>query len=192
MSPPNHPEPTRCRFADAAAPPHDAAHERFVLRLLLAQDGSTTRLCEAIAGMPVQLHLLSQRITQGAPASVREALPGTSFIERVTCLAAHGEVMMDNLSYIALQGLDAGARAELEAGRTPIGHLLARRWVRRSALPAGDELLPMLWRHVGLPDADASRHYRVEGTAGPMMVIAETFRRGMLFGFDTPRRRDRS
>src|SRR5438105_9201852 len=35
--------------------PGDAGH---LLKLLLAQDGSTTRLCEALAGGPVELHLL--------------------------------------------------------------------------------------------------------------------------------------
>lgn len=173
----------RQRFGDACPSSVDAAHARYVLKLLLTQDGSTTRLCEAVAGSPVQLHVLAQRITGDVPAAVRRSLPGASFIERVTCLAAHGEVMMDNLSYIALEGLDARMRRELEAGATPIGHLLARLWVRRAALSSGHDLLERLWHHVGLPDAGASRHYRVEGTEGSMMVIAETFRQGMLFGF---------
>lgn len=178
------PDLARRRFADAGASRAGAAHARHVLKLLLAQDGSTTRLCEVVAGGPVQLHLLAQRLTDEAPAAVRDALPGTTCIERVTCLAAHGEVMMDNLSYIALDGLDRDLRDALVAGGSPIGHLLAGRWVRRAPLRAAPGLLERLWQHVGLPDAAASRHYRIEAPQGPMMVIAETFRRGMLIGFD--------
>ena len=57
---------------------------------------------------------------------IRTALPSSSFIERITCIAAHGHMMMDNLSYIALKGLSLGLRRDLEGGTMPIGHLLAR------------------------------------------------------------------
>src|SRR5918994_2041227 len=95
----------RQRFHDASDSPALAAQASSVLQLLLAQDGSTTRLCETIARGPVTLHVVEQRIVDAVPAEVRVALPGTHFIERITCLAAHGQVMMDNLSYIALEGL---------------------------------------------------------------------------------------
>ena len=151
-----------------------------MLRLLLAQDGSTTRLCEAVAGGPVQLHVVAQAVTDDVPSSVRETLAGPHFIERVTCLAAHGEVMMDNLTYIALAGLDADLRRDLEAGTAPIGHLLAPLWIRRSALAFAQDLLARLWHQVGLPDSNASRVYKIETAQRPLMVIAETYRQGML------------
>ncbi|WP_326542503.1 chorismate--pyruvate lyase family protein [Pseudorhodoferax sp.] len=177
MSSSDHRALRRERFHD----PCDPAGSARLLQLLLAQDGSTTRLCETIAAGPVALHLLEQRSVDTVPPAVRALLPGTRFIERITCLAAHGQVMMDNLSYIALDGLQADVRRDLEAGVTPIGHLLARLWVRRRFLGAEPALLERLWSAAGgLPDAAASRLYCITTPEGPRMLIAETFRRGML------------
>lgn len=167
-------------FADPAATPADAAHAGRVLRLLLAQDGSTTRLCETVAGRAVSLLLLHQAVTTDVPPIVREALPGTQFIERITSLCAHGEVMMDNLTYIALQDLEPSLQRDLQAGTMPIGHLLARLWVRREPRADAASLQQRLWTAVGLPDPDATRAYRIVTPEGPRMLIAETYRRGML------------
>jgi hypothetical protein len=68
----------RRRFGASAVSPADATLARSVLRLLLAQDGSTTPLCEAVAGGPVQLHVLSQAVTEDVPGPVRETLRGCS------------------------------------------------------------------------------------------------------------------
>lgn len=159
----------------------DAPDHARVLQLLLAQDGSTTRLCETVAGGPVALHVLSQRVVDDVPAQVRTLLPGQCFIERITCLAAHGQVMMDNLAYIALDGLAPDLRADLEAGVAPLGHLLARLWTRRRFLDLVPVLHERLWSVAGgMPHAQASRLYGVLTPEGPCMLIAETFRRGML------------
>lgn len=166
-------------YFDTSDDAAEAAHARRLLTLLVAQDGSATRLCEALAGGPVSLKLLHQSLTENVPHTVRELLPGTRFIERITCLAARGQVMMDNLSYIALEGIDRPLREELEAGQTPIGHLLARLWVHRESLADAAALHDRLWHAVGLPDPHAARAYRVCTPEGPRMVIAETFRRGM-------------
>lgn len=177
MSLPDHALLRRQRFLS----PSDSPACKRVLQLLLAQDGSTTRLCEMVAGGEVALHLFSQRIVDSVPWAVSAALPGEKFIERITCLAAHGQVMMDNISYIALEGLDADAQRDLEAGVLPIGHLLARMWVRRHFLAPEPELLERLWSAAGgLPDASSSRMYCIATPEGPRMLIAETFRRGML------------
>lgn len=89
--------------------------------------------------------------------------------------------MMDNLAYIALDGLQADIRRDLEAGVLPIGHLLSRLWVRRHFLSLETALLERLWSAAGgLPDPDASRLYCIATPEGPRMLIAETFRRGML------------
>lgn len=181
-----HPSFQRQRFHDASDPAPQAAHAQSVLQLLLAQDGSTTRLCETIARGPVSLHVVEQQIVSAVPAEVRFALPGANFLERVTCLAAHGQVVMDNLSYIALEGLSTDIRRDLEAGVTPIGHLLSRLWVRRSFLDAMPELYARLWGAVGLPDPDASRTYCISTPDGPRMLIAETYRRGMLMSRALP------
>jgi len=130
----------RRRFGALAGSQADVTQTQFVLRLLLAQGGSTTRLCEAVAGGPVRLHVLAQVVTDDVPNSVRETLEGPRFIERVTFLAAHGEVMMDNLTYIAVAGLDADLRRDLDAGTIRIGHLLAPLWIRCTALPCAQDL----------------------------------------------------
>ena len=152
-----------------------------LLKVLLAQDGSTTRVCEAIAGGAVSLQLAHQCVTTAVPAAVRQSLPGTQFIERVSSLCAHGQVMMDNLVYVALEGLSAPLRAGLEGGSMPIGHLLELLWVRRRPLPAPvtTPLLARLWQEVGDPDAAASRAYTIATPQGPLFLIAETYRYGM-------------
>lgn len=170
----------RLRWRDASDSPAQSVHVQAVLQLLLAQDGSTTRLCETIAQGPVTVHLIEQQIVDAVPAEVRSMLPGTRFIERITCLAAHGQVMMDNLSYIALDGLAPDIRQDLEAGVMPIGHLLQRLWVRRAFLDAAPFMYARLWGAVEMPDPDASRAYVISTPEGPRMLIAETYRRGML------------
>lgn len=166
-------------FRRLFADPDESRETSQLLRLLLAQDGSTTRLCEAVADGPVGLHVLSQHTLADVPAVVRQQLPGDRFIERITFLAAHGEVMMDNLAYIALDGLDPSIERDLRAGTLPIGHLLARLWVRREAVADAQELPRRLWDAVGLPDPPATRCYRILTPDGPRMLIAETYRRGM-------------
>ena len=46
-------------------------------------------------------------------------------------------------------------------------------------LTDADSLLDTLWDNFGLPDAPASRVYRIVTPDGPCMLIAETYRRGM-------------
>lgn len=167
-------------FHDPAASPEQQQQACRLLRVLLAQDGSATRLCEALAGAPVALHLWRQTRLEQLPAGLQAWLPGQRFLERITSLSARGEVMTDNLSYIALDGLDADLQQALEGGQVPIGHLLPRLWVRRSVLSLHELPMARLWSVVGLPDPQASRAYRLHTPNGPCMVIAETCRRGLL------------
>lgn len=171
-------------FRQPGLPSGQAADELRTLRLLLAQDGSTTRLCETVAGGPVQLYVPHQAVTAVVPAIVRERLPGSLFIERRVCLAAHGQALMDNLSYIALDGLPHDVRRDLDAGSAPIGHLLERLWVRRVFDPVGDDsaeaLRQKLWQACGRPDPEATRTHTLHTPDGPLMLITETWRRGML------------
>lgn len=172
--------PTRRMFAPLPAGGGEGSRESRVLQLLVAQDGSTTRLCETVAGGPVSLQIISQTVTDDVPATVRDLLPGARFIERITSLVSHGEVMTDNLTYVSLEGLGPDLHGELQSGARPIGHLLSSRWVRREPAIAGAELLDRLWRVVGQPDTEAVRCYRMATFEGPSMLICETFRRGML------------
>jgi chorismate-pyruvate lyase len=177
------PAPTvdRRRYGASATDQASRLHAERLLPLLLAQDGSTTRLCEVIVGGPVELQLVSQTVTSQVPAAVASQLPGQSHIERLSCLVAHDQVMMDNLAYIALEGLPGQVRMDLESGRQPIGHLLARLYVRRVPLPQlRAQLLPRLWAAVGEPDPAAGRTYLITTASGPLMLIAEAFRDGML------------
>jgi chorismate-pyruvate lyase len=168
--------PQRRPYFDPGTPIDPGAHR--VLELLLAQDGSATRLCETVAGGAVELRLWAQRIVDDPPGEVRHALPGGRFLERCTSLCAHGQVLMDNLSYVALEALPDELRHGLERGNAPIGHLLAGAWTRRAFVDAPG-VLDRLWSRVGLPDPAASRAYVVATPDGPLMLIAETFRRGL-------------
>lgn len=164
--------PVRERFPfDPASP---------VLRLLLHQDGSTTRLLEMLAGGPVSVQVLEQGVVRKLPPQLQGALPGRSFLRRMTALHAHGHVLLDSLSYIALDALPAGIVEGLQRGSTPIGHLLARLWVRRSFRAGDTQLFDELWNVVGVPDPLASRSCTILTPAGPCLVLAETFRRGVL------------
>jgi chorismate-pyruvate lyase len=159
---------------------------RRLAALLLAQDGSATRLCEEVAAGPVGLtvHVQREVPADAAPALVRAQLPGEVFIERLVSLHAHGQIMMDNLSWLAPAALPPDIQAELAQGRTPIGHLLARMWIRRRTLAAPETLWPALWAHVGLPDPEATRSYAIDvPERGAAMVITECFRRGMFAAF---------
>ncbi len=162
------------------------AKDRRILDFLLAQDGSTTRLCEAIAGGQIELHVVYQQTTRAVPAFVRSHLPGELFIERVTFLAAHGEVFMDNLTFVALEYLPSGVKDDLLRGKVPVGHLLRHMWVRRERLEDVPELSQQLWKFEGLPDPEATRTYQILTREGPCMVITETFRRGMTLDFARP------
>ena len=179
----------RASFIDSCADAGAQARQRWLLRLLLAQDGSTTRLCQAIAAVPLTLQVRQQTVTETVPGCVRGVLPGQRFIYRVTSLAAAGEVMMDNLVYVALDGLPELLREGLDSGAIPIGPLLESLWVRRKPLPAevAHILSEQLWGEVGMPDASASRAYTIATPEGNMFVIAETYRRGMRMHFDDAR-----
>lgn len=176
----------RAPFIDPEAAPEAQSRQRWLLRLLLAQDGSTTRLCQAIASVPLTLQVRQQSIIDAVPDCVRDVLPGGRFIYRVTSLAAHGQVMMDNLVYVALDGLSEPLREGLEGGAIPIGPLLESLWVRRKPLPAevAGILSAQLWSEVGLPDPAAARAYTIATPGGNLFVIAETYRRGMRMHFD--------
>lgn len=171
----------RRRFGTGVSTPAEAAVARALLPLLLAHGGSTTRLCETIAGGPIELHVLQQRACNDPPESVRCTLPGMRLIERFSCLASRGAVMLDSLVYVATQTLPRDLAQELEGGERPIGHLLERLWIRRAPWARLDDALcAQLWAVVGSPDASATRTYAVETPDGPLMVITETFRDGML------------
>jgi chorismate-pyruvate lyase len=155
--------------------PHDDLRASSLLRLLLGQDGSTTRLCEVIAGGPVELFLHSQSRVESLPDSVLEFLGGTSWIERITSLHVAGRVMMDNLTWTRADRIPAEFAGDLERGELPVGRLLDRLFVKRQIIQPssfGD----VLWNQTGLPDSRASRAYTISSDLGPFMLVFETYR----------------
>jgi chorismate-pyruvate lyase len=150
-----------------------------LLRVLLAQDGSTTRICEALAGRRVDLITHVQRPTEDVPERVRSELGGSRWLERVTSLCIDGVVMMDNLSFTRLDAVPDWFLQELERGVAPVGHLLDRIFVRRVPMEQDADLTARLWDVVGMPDPAASRAYRIVTPDAPLMAIFEVYRAGM-------------
>ncbi len=149
-----------------------------LLRLLLAQDGSATRLCEALTGQKIGVLLQHQRRTTDVPATIRSGLGGEQWLERMTTLHAGGVVLMDNLSYTRLDAVPPWFLAELDAGKAPIGYLLDRLCIQREDLAMDAEIAGRLWPHVGQPDERAAKLYRILTNNGPLMWVFETFRAG--------------
>jgi chorismate-pyruvate lyase len=146
-----------------------------LLRVLLGQDGSTTRLCEVIAGGAVELCLHSQARVEASPDSVLGFLGGQAWIERITSLHVAGRVMMDNLTWTRIDRIPAEFAGDLERGELPVGRLLDRLFVKRQIVSASD-LGDALWDQTGLPDPRASRAYTISSDLGPFMLVFETYR----------------
>lgn len=154
-------------------------HDSF-LRLLLTHDGSTTRLCEAIEGAPMQIHLHQQQTVSQVPAEVLHILGGNLWLQRVTSLHnSKAEVFMDNLSFTRLDAVPAWFIEALNEGSTPIGRLLDQLFIKRVKTPTSPALQDLLWNAVGMPDARASRSYYVATPEGPFMLIFEVFRNAL-------------
>lgn len=157
--------------------PDTPEHAR-LLRLLLAQDGSATRLCEAISGRAVEVLLQQQLRTEQVPADVVAAIGGSAWLQRATTLHVGGVVLMDNLSFTRLDAVPDWFLAKLDEGRAPIGHLLDRLCVQRDDLPNSEAVAALLWPLVGQPDLRATKLYRINTPEGPLMAVFETFRAG--------------
>ena len=161
--------------------PHDVTSSG-LLRVLLGQDGSTTRLCEVIAGDPVELRLHSQARVQTVPDGVLEFLGGASWIERITSLHIAGRVMMDNLTWTRLDKIPPEFSDDLERGELPVGRLLDRMFVKRQLIQASN-LGSGLWAVTELPDPRASRAYTISSDQGAFMLVFETYRAEIAHGF---------
>jgi chorismate-pyruvate lyase len=151
-----------------------------MLRMLLAQDGSATRLLEQLVGASTFVHVIDQYVTAKLPAHLEGELPGKRFLRRITSLASGPRVLLDSISYIALDVLPASVGQELEEGIRPIGHVLAPLWTRRTFRHRDDSMLEELWSAVGAPDPQSSRSLCIYTPRNPILLLAETYRRGAL------------
>jgi chorismate-pyruvate lyase len=98
----------------------------------------------------------------------------------VTSLHVSGHVLLDSLAYIAVEALPPPLVQELRGGIRPIGHVLANVWTRRTLRDQDARLLEELWGAVGNPDLPASRSLCIYTPRAPCILLAETFRRGIL------------
>lgn len=128
----------------------------------------------------MSVRLLEQEAVDDLPSEMGQVLAGRRFLRRMVSLEARGHVMLDSWSYIAMDALPASAVEQLEAGATPIGHILAPLWVQRRFRQGDMQLFQDLWAAVGHPDPGASRSYSILMPEGPCMVVGETFRGGAL------------
>lgn len=152
------------------------------LRVLLAQDGSATLLCETIVGAPVTLEVMHQTVTTDVPESPRQHLGGARFLERQVVMSFGGEVMMDNLTYVALDRLDPEVAAHLAQRQSPIGYIFASKSTKKRPVPCDGAVVDRLWSRSGLPDPQAVRSYVLDIDNVACMLITETYRAGMRHG----------
>jgi chorismate-pyruvate lyase len=158
-----------------------------LLKLLLAQDGSTTKLCEAISDSDVSLVVHSQARVDTVPEVVLRELGGTSWLKRITSLHSESRVLMDNLTYTRLDRVPAWFLADLEQGVAPVGHLLEKVFIRRERIVSSPELEQVLFDVVGFPDSGSSRAYTINTDDEALMLVFETYRAGFARAFEAVR-----
>jgi chorismate-pyruvate lyase len=175
--------PSRSRYRDGlpAGTPLATWAEAW-LRVLLAQDGSATLLCETIAQGRVALEVTHQQVTTEVPQAVTANLGGRRFLERQVVLHHAGEVMMDNLTFVALDRIDPDVAALLTERRSPIGYIFERKSTKKRPVAPDVAILDRLWSRCGAPDPDAARSYVLDIDDRPCMLITETYRAGMRSG----------
>jgi chorismate-pyruvate lyase len=160
------------------------ADAKNLLKLLLAQDGSTTKLCEAITDSRVELTVQAQTRVETVPEVVKRELGGISWLQRVTSLTTESRVLMDNLTFTRLDRVPEWFLADLEQGLAPVGHLLEKLFVRRNPVDSSLELETQLFENVGFPDSSSSRAYTINTEMGALMLVFETYRAGLARAFE--------
>jgi chorismate-pyruvate lyase len=158
-----------------------------LLKLLLAQDGSTTKLCEAISNSRVSLQLHLQEAVETVPEVVRHELGGTSWLKRLTSLHCENQVLMDNVTFTRLDRVPETFLTGLEQGLAPVGHLLEKLFVRRERIISNPELERELFDVVGFPDSNSSRAYTINTENGALMLVFETYRASFARAFEANR-----
>ena len=147
------------------------------VRMLLSTDGSVTALLEACFGAPVTVEALANDVDERLPTPVElELAPGRPVLWRRAILRVDGLPVLRASSIIALDRLDARARAALLAGDEPIGKVLRGLDTRRELLTssagtatrADRDLLDL---HPG--ERVHARTYRILRADRPLAVVTE-------------------
>jgi len=154
--------------------------EQAIRALLLAQEGSTTRLLQTLCRNDISVQVIDQQVVDKLPIALDGELPGTRFLRRLSSLHAGGHVLLDSFSYTALDVLPTLVASELIEGTRPIGHVFSHLWTRRTFRGGDADLLESLWAEVGDPDPPSSRTLFIHTPRAPCMLLAETFRGGVL------------
>lgn len=174
------PDLHRERFQSGADAPAGSISAATLLQVLLHQDGSTTRLLEMLVGSAITVHVLVQGFVDELPPPLANSLAGKRFLRRLSTLEARGHVLLDSISYTAIDALPASVARGLLEGVRPIGHVFSSLWTKRSFGSDGTQLLEELWSTVGEPHREASRSCVVLIPEGPCMLLAETIRQGIV------------
>jgi chorismate-pyruvate lyase len=147
------------------------------LRMLLHTDGSVTALLEACFGAPVVVETPVNDIDDRLPTPVElELEPGRPALWRRAVLHVDDRPVLRAHSVIALDRLDARARAALVAGDEPIGTVLRgldtrRQLLARGAGPATEDDRDEL--DLGDDVPVHARTYRILHAGRPLAVITE-------------------
>ena len=147
------------------------------VRMLLHTDGSVTALLEASFGAPVTVETLVNEIDDRLPTPIELDLAhNRPVLWRRAILRVDDHPVLRASSIIALDRLDARARAALVAGNEPIGRVLQALDTRREMLSstagtATDADRDELELDVG--ERVHARTYRILSAARPLAVVSE-------------------
>jgi chorismate-pyruvate lyase len=147
------------------------------VRMLLGTDGSVTALLEACFGAPVTVETLVNEIDDRLPTPLElELAPGGPVLWRRAILHVDERPALRASSIIALDRLDARARAALVAGSEPIGKVLRGLDTRRQLLSSTTGTATVADRDELALEPGARVHartYRMLSGGRPLAVVTE-------------------
>lgn len=147
------------------------------VRMLLGTDGSVTALLEACFGAPATVETFANDVDERLPTPAElELAPGRPVLWRRAILQVDGQPVLRASSIIALDRLDARARAALVAGDEPIGRVLRGLDTRRELLTSTAGTATRADRDMldlELGERVHARTYRILSGDRPLAVITE-------------------
>ena len=157
------------------------------VKMLLHTDGTVTALLEAVFGAPVVVDTLVNLVDDRLPAPIElELAPHRPVLWRQVVLRVEERPVLRASSVLALDRLDARARAALRAGSEPIGTVLRSVDTRRQLIAGADGPATEADRaELGLEAGERVhvRTYRILSGARPLAVVTERIPASI---FDSP------